>query len=163
MLLPIDPHSLLITDPTMTRARTRIDVGVLWCKFVASFAMRFLGIEAATPIDVHLRRNRLKVKRIAAATSPAKMVHFHTKWNWTYKELVGQAVNVDIAPLSTNDRIIGPSPSTQRAQPQPAASIRLDVNLFLNALRQSAQFYCIHSGSSMAQRPCWGQFPRAMA
>lgn len=155
MFLIVAHHPKSIADTTMARPCTWRYIGVLWRKLVSSFAVRLLSVKTPTAIDVRLWRHRLKVKRVAAAAGSAKMIQLFAVWNRTYKEFVGQAVNIDVAPLATNNWIISPVPSSQSAQPQPATCIWLDVNLLLNTLRERRN--CdVHNPTPVWPKGCAG-------
>jgi hypothetical protein len=97
--------------------------------------MGLLRIKAATAIDICLRRHRFEMLRIAATSGSASMIQFQVIRDRTDEKLIAESMNVDILPGNANNAV----EAYPRAEPEPTASIWLNINLFLNAFWQRAQ------------------------
>jgi hypothetical protein len=127
-----------------------------------SLAMRFLGIESPSTIDIRLWRHNLQMRRITAATSAAKMVNLFLGPR-TYKSvepLIAEPMDVNIPVLDAYETII--AGDRQSTQPDPAPGIGFDINLLLNALWKRGNFE-VHYPTPVWSKDCAGvNFLRAV-
>jgi hypothetical protein len=118
------------------------NIRILWREFVASFAVRLLGVKAPSAIDVYLRSHWLKMQRITAASGTAGMIQLQACRNRANQQLIAEAMDVNLLATNANLAIAAPSVA---AIPEPTTGIRLQVNILLQALRQRRPFNRQHS------------------
>jgi hypothetical protein len=122
----------------------RRNVEVLSTQRMTIFAMSFERILITNWMLrlVRFVRDQFKMRRIHTATSFATMMQNQLFGQWSDQQLVDYSVNTNRTTSSTHRSIaIG----ADVAQPEPAAGIRLRVNLLLQALRQRRQFKRYHA------------------